>query len=231
MIFLAKSPLIDNYNLTSLHVIWCGAAPLSKELEIDVQKRLGLKTIRQGYGMTEGTFAMCAQNDYRNASGSVGVVLKGVHGRVIDLKTGFALGPHLQGEIQFKGNCIMKGYIGNIQATNAIIDTAGWLHTGDIGYYDEHGEWYIVDRLKELIKYKGYQVPPAEIEALLLTNEHIRDVGVVGIPDELCGELPFAFIVRQPHSKITQYDVIKFVAGNNISRKYRQFDNFSFSNL
>lgn len=133
---------------------------------------------------------------------------------MVDVDTGKCLGVKQVGELHFKGPCIMKGYIGNKQATNATIDADGWLHTGDIGYYDENGEWYVVDRIKELIKYKGYQVPPAEIEALLLTNPNIKDAGVVGIPNEIAGELAFAFVVKQPNSRINEKDIIDFVAGN-----------------
>lgn len=107
----------------------------------------------------------------------------------------------------------MKGYRNNPQATKETIDPQGWLHTGDIGYYDNQGFLYIVDRLKELIKFKGFQVPPAELEALLLTNPQIKDAAVIGIPDLEAGELPLAFVVRQPDSNITAEEVKKFVAG------------------
>lgn len=214
MVFLAKSPLVEKYDLSSLQVIWSGAAPLSKKLEMAVKNRIGIKCVRQGYGMTEGTFAFCAQNDNLHSNGSVGPLQIGTYARVVDVDTGECLGPNQKGELHFKGTCIMKGYIGNRQATSAAVDSDGWLHTGDIGYYDDNGEFYIVDRIKELIKYKGFQVPPAEIEALLLTNSQIKDAGVVGVPDEQCGETAFAFVVKQPNATITEKDVIQYVAGN-----------------
>lgn len=213
MIFLAKSQLVDEYNLRSLRSIICGAAPLGKEIETDVKQRIGLKTVRQGYGMTEGTFAFLTQDDSHSTNGSVGVLLKGIYGRVCDKETGRLLGPNQRGEIHFKGNSIMKGYVGNKQASSDAIDSDGWLHTGDVGYYNDNGEWFVVDRLKELIKYKGFQVPPAELEAVLLTNPDVEDVGVIGIPDPLCGELPFAFVVRRPNSSINEQDIIRFVSG------------------
>lgn len=108
----------------------------------------------------------------------------------------------------------MKGYIGDKLATSATIDKQGWLHTGDIGYYDRDGEWFIVDRIKELIKYKGFQVPPAEIEAVLLTHPGVKDVGVIGTPDEVAGELAVAFVVLQPNAVLTKEEVIQYVAGN-----------------
>lgn len=143
--------------------------------------------------------------------------LAGVYGRVVDIESGKILGPNEVGEVQFKGN-LMKGYVSNKQATSATIDTEGWLHTGDTGYYDQNNEWYIVDRIKELIKYKGYQVPPAEIEALLLTHDQIKDAAVIGIPNDKCGEIPFAFVVRQPNATIVEKDVIKYVAGMFLHR-------------
>lgn len=163
--------------------------------------------------MTEGTFAFCTQNDIYHTNGSVGVLYKGVYGRVIDIETGKCLGARQEGELHFKGPNTMKGYIGNKQATSATIDADGWLHTGDIGYFDENCEWYVTDRIKELIKYKGFQVPPAEIEAVLLTNPHIKDAGVIGVPNELAGELAFAFVVKQAKAQITEGDVLRYVAG------------------
>lgn len=219
MLLLAKSPLVSKYDISCLQVIWCGAAPLSRDIETEVKMRTGTKLVRQGYGMTEGTFAFCAQDDIHNTIGSVGVLWKGIYGRVVDIESGQCLGPYQKGELHFKGQNIMKGYIGNAQATSDTIDAEGWLHTGDVGYYDERGEWYIVDRIKELIKFKGFQVPPAEIEALLLTHPQIKDAGVVGLKDEKCGEVAFAFVVKQPGAQINENDVIQFVAGkfkNNI---------------
>lgn len=151
--------------------------------------------------------------------GSVGQPLKGIYAKVID-ESGKTLGPNQQGELCFKGDKIMKGYINDPKATAETIDKDGWLHSGDIGYYDEDEQFYIVDRLKELIKYKAYQVPPAEIEGLLLTNPKVKDVGVIGIPDENSGELPFAFVVKQPGAKLTEQEVIDFVAKNTSKAKW-----------
>lgn len=213
MLLLAKSSKVALYDLSSLNTLWCGAAPLAESLVLAVRDRIGFKQYRQGYGMTEGTYALLAQDDEHHAIGSVGVLLRGIHGRVVDVDTGKLLGPNQCGELHFRGDQNMKCYIGRPQATKDTIDADGWLHTGDIGYYDEHGEWYIVDRIKELIKYKGFQVPPAELEALLLTHEGVRDVGVIGVDDARCGEMAMAYIVKRPHANITAQDVIDFVAG------------------
>lgn len=108
----------------------------------------------------------------------------------------------------------MKGYVGDSVATNNTIDKDGWLHSGDIAYYDEDKQFYIVDRLKELIKYNANQVPPAEIEALLLSNPKVKDCGVIGIPDENAGELPFAYVVKQDGVDLTEEEIVQFVADN-----------------
>lgn len=105
----------------------------------------------------------------------------------------------------------MKGYYNDQNSTMATIDKDGWLHSGDIGYYDEMGYFYIVDRLKELIKYKGYQVPPAELEAVLLTCPGIKDAVVIGVPNEEAGELPCAFVVKQDNSSLTTEEITKYV--------------------
>lgn len=230
MVLLAKSNLVKKYDLSSLQVIWCGAAPLSNKIETEVKLKTGVKTIRQGYGMTEGTFAFCGQDDVYHTNGSVGVLLKGVYARVVDVNTGKILGPNQKGELHFKGKSIMKGYVGDRQATSSTVDSEGWLHTGDVGYYDRNGEWYIVDRIKELIKYKGFQVPPAEIEALLLTHPRIKDCGVVGLPDELCGEVALAFVVKKPGMQLTEKDVIKYVAGTFIAKPFKH-DNWTIDAL
>jgi len=107
----------------------------------------------------------------------------------------------------------MKGYIGNEEATKNMLDADGWLRTGDIGYFDEEGFFFITDRVKELIKYKGLQVSPSELELLLLTHPDVMDAAVSSIPDEMAGELPRGYVVRKPGSKVTEDELIKFIAG------------------
>lgn len=161
MVFLAKNDLVDKYDLSSLRFIMSGAAPLSKELEQSVMDRLQIPNlvIKQGYGMTELTVSVLSQKDVVKP-GSVGDVNSGVYAKVSD-DNGHALGPNQIGELCFRGTTMMLGYIGDENATKAIIDSDGWLHTGDVGYYDNDYQFFIVDRIKELIKWKGYQVPPA----------------------------------------------------------------------
>lgn len=214
-VFLAKSPLIDAYDVSSLVVLACGAAPLSKDISDAVRSRLNVFAIRQGYGMSEMTLSVLAQTETHDSVGSVGTLRPGMYGKVIDTETEQPLGSNQRGEMCFKGSAVMRGYINNKAATQQTIDADGWLHTGDIGYYDDNGEWYIVDRIKELIKYKGYQVPPAEIEAILLKHANIIDAAVIGIPDERAGELPFAFVVARKNSKLSHKDVIDYVASKS----------------
>ncbi|KAJ6646708.1 Luciferin 4-monooxygenase [Pseudolycoriella hygida] len=210
MVFLAKNELVDKYDLRSLRFIMSGAAPLSKELEDSVKERLQIPkmVVKQGYGMTELTVAVLSQKDIIKP-GSVGDVNSGVYAKVAD-DNGNALGPNMVGELCFKGSVMMLGYINDEKATRGVIDADGWLHTGDVGYYDNDLQFFIVDRIKELIKCKGFQVPPAEIEALLLTHPQIKDCGVIGKPDELAGELPLAFVVKSD-PQLTETEIIQYV--------------------
>lgn len=215
MVFLAKHPLVDKYDLSSVKRIWCGAAPLSEEIQTAVAKRLNISEIKQGYGLTETTLAVLRFPENATTKfGSVGVLAPGVSAKVIPLgeyQTDKTLGPNCEGELCFKGDQIMKGYYNDEKSTRATIDKDGWLHTGDVGYYDEKGYFYIVDRIKELIKYKGFQVPPAELEAILLTYPGIKDAAVIGIPNEKTGELPMAFVMKQDGVNIREKDIIQYV--------------------
>lgn len=208
MVFLAKHPMVDNYDLSSLMTLFCGAAPLSKEIEDQVRERLGIAFVRQGYGMTETTYVMLMQTGFENKPGCVGKVRMGQWAKVIDPDSGKVLGPNQRGELCFKGSLIMKGYIGK----ESDVDEDGWLHTGDIGYYDEDEDFFIVDRIKELIKYKGFQVAPAELEAILLKHPKVKDAAVIGISDERVGELATAFIVKEREEQVNEEEIKSFVA-------------------
>lgn len=206
-VFLAKNALVDGYDLSSVKTIICGAAPLSREVEDLIRSRLHVTSIRQAYGMSETTLAILVQMDEDNVPGSVGKVRAGQYVKVVDTESGQTVGPNQNGELCFKGTLIMKGYIGREDA----IDKQGWLRTGDIGYYDNERNFYIVDRLKELIKYKAYQVPPAELEAILLSHPKVKDAAVIGVPNEKVGELATAFIVPAEDVKVTPEEIIKFL--------------------
>lgn len=191
---LAKHPLIDSYDLSSIQTIFSGAAPLSAELELACTQRIGCQ-LRQGYGLSEASPVTHLMPPERPKPGSIGVPARSTESKVVHLETGDTLPPGEHGEIWMRGPQVMVGYLNNTEATAITITPDGWLRTGDIGFTDEDGYFYVIDRLKELIKYKGYQVAPAELEALLLTHPAIADAAVIGSPDEEAGEIPKAFVV------------------------------------
>ncbi|KAL9236974.1 hypothetical protein vseg_011574 [Gypsophila vaccaria] len=198
---LAKNPMVENYNLTSIRLVLSGAAPLGKDLEDALRQRIPNAVLGQGYGMTEAgpVLTMCpcfAKQPIPTKAGSCGVVVRNAEMKIIDPETGVSLGYNEAGEICIRGDQIMKGYLNDTESTAATIDSQGWLHTGDIGYVDEDDQVYIVDRVKEIIKYKGFQVPPAELEALLINHPLIADAAVVSQKDEAAGEVPVAFVVK-----------------------------------
>jgi len=215
---LAKHPAVDGYDLSSLRAMMSGAAPLEAALETACAHRLGCALI-QGYGLTEASPVTHANPDAPGKSkpGTVGWLLPNTECRVVDTATGVDLGPDQDGELLIRGPQVMQGYLGNREATAATLDGAGWLHTGDIGHVDAEGYFTIVDRLKELIKYKGYQVPPAELEAVLRTHPAVVDAAVIPIPDEECGEVPKAFVVLRGDASAA--DVMAYVAERVASYK------------
>lgn len=209
LLFLAKSPRVAQFDLSSIKEVICGAAPVTPELEATVKARFENMIILQVYGMTESCGLLLYQKKV-DKPGSI-TLLPGLKGKVIDAE-GNSLGANQKGELCFKGKNIMIGYIGNEKATRETIDEDGWIHTGDVGYYDDDHQFYIVERLKELIKYNAFQVPPAEIEGLLLLNPKIREAGVFGVPDEKTGEKAVAFVVKQAGVEVSAQEIIDFVA-------------------
>ena len=211
---LAKHPLIDQYDLSCIDVVFSGAAPLDAELGHAVAKRLGCRVL-QGYGMTELSPVSHAMPDDRDDIdlNSVGFAVPNSECRLVDPETGEDVGPGGRGELWVKGPNVMKGYLNNAEATAATLDADGYLHTGDVATVDDKGVFTIVDRVKELIKYKGYQVPPAELEALLLAHDKIADAAVIGVKDDEGEEVPKAFVVKQAAgADLTEEDVMSFVA-------------------
>nr|UIP35214.1 4-coumarate-CoA ligase 2 [Leucojum aestivum] len=214
---LAKNPVVEKYDLGTVRMVLSGAAPLGKELEAALKGRLPQAVLGQGYGMTEAgpVISMCpgfAMRPTPAKSGSCGTVVRNAELKVMDPETGFSLGRSQPGEICIRGPQIMKGYLNDPEATSATIDVEGWLHTGDVGYVDEDDEIFIVDRVKELIKFKGFQVPPAELEALLLSHPFIADAAVIPQKDEVAGEVPVAFVVPSKSSDLTEEIVKEFIS-------------------
>lgn len=220
LIFLAKHPVVSQYDFSNLKEVFCGAAPLPRELAVEVQNRLNCPPIRNGYGMTELSIVTNITDKSSYKSGAVGRLVPGLLCKVINQETQQPLDIGQVGEVCFKGDNVMLGYYNNPTVTMATIDSEGWLHTGDLGYFDEKEVLYIVGRLKELIKYKGYQVSPTEIEVLLLTHPGVKDAAVAGKPDEASGELPMAFIVKQPGINLTAEEIMEFIRGKLSPQKW-----------
>lgn len=209
---LAKHPAVDNVDLSALKFVTCAAAPLDGDLAEACAKRLGLHAVLQAYGMTElspGTHAV-PQDAIDPPSGAVGKLFPSTEMRLVGAD-GNDVAEGESGEVWIRGPQVMKGYLGRPAETEATIDRDGWLHTGDIGRVDERGYLYVVDRVKELIKYHGYQVPPAELEAVLLTDDRIADAAVIGVQAD-GNEVPKAFVVPMPGVELTAEDVMQYVA-------------------
>ena len=209
---LAKHPMVADYDLTSLIQVGSGAAPLSPDVERLAAERTGAEII-QGYGLTETSPVTHTTLPGQARSGSIGVLIPNTEARLVDPATGDDLGESEPGELWLRGPQVMKGYLNEPDATRRSIDHEGWLHTGDVGYVDSDGHWFITDRLKELIKYKGFQVAPAELEAVLVAHPAIADAAVIPLLDEEAGEIPKAFVVTQPGEELTADEVMAHVAG------------------
>ncbi len=209
---LAKHPMVDQFDVSSVRFIFSGAAPLGADVEIAVGERFGAESI-QGYGMTE--MSPVSHSTYRGKPrhGSSGQAVPNTDCRIVDPETGRDMGPDEEGELWVRGPQVMKGYLNNPDATAETKTADGWLKTGDLAVIDADGYMFIRDRLKELIKYKGFQVAPAEVEAALIAHEGVIDAAVVGKPDEEAGELPIAFVVAAPGVEIGQAEMQTHVEG------------------
>jgi acyl-CoA synthetase (AMP-forming)/AMP-acid ligase II len=209
---LAKHPLVDSFDLSHLRLVNSGAAPLKAELAAECGKRLGCDVI-QGYGMTELSPVSHLTPAGWFRPGSVGITAPSTQTRIVDPATGVDRDTGEEGEVWVRGPQVMKGYLNNPEATAATVDAEGWLRTGDLGYVDADGHLYVVDRLKELIKYKGFQVPPAELEAILLRHPDVVDAAVIGLPDDEAGEIPVGYVVLRPAAAVSPEEIMRFVAG------------------
>lgn len=209
MLAFAKHPIIDKYDLSSLKIITSGAAAMSVPIAELCAQRIGC-VVKQGYGMTEASPVTNMNTPLREIKiASVGPLVPNLEGKVVDLITGEELGPNQNGELCFRGANVMKGYLNNPEATANTLKN-GWLHTGDVGYVDDDGYFYVVDRFKEFIKHKGYQVAPAELEGLLIGHPAIADAAVIPIPDDEAGENPKAFIVKK--GEINEQEIMDYIA-------------------
>lgn len=241
---LAHHPAVEGRDLSHLRAIVCGAAPLGVELEDACTQRIGAPVI-QAYGMTElSPGATVSPFGQPRRPGSVGPPLPGTECRLVDPASEQDVEGGERGELWVRGPQVMCGYLNNDAATAAMVDSEGWLRTGDVATVDEDGWFWIVDRVKELIKYKGFQVAPAELEAILITHPDVADCAVIGIPDEQAGELPKAFVVSAasgcdtdavmdfvcaqvaPHKRIREIELVREIpkspSGKILRRVLRQ---------
>jgi acyl-CoA synthetase (AMP-forming)/AMP-acid ligase II len=194
---LATAPQVDDRDTSSVKMVISGAAPLDEDLAGRAEARIGAP-IRQGYGLTELSPVSHKSRLARveeTPRGSVGALIPNTEARLVDPETGEDVPEGERGEIWVRGPQVMKGYLNNREATAETLTEEGWLRTGDIGRVDEKGFFFIVDRLKELIKYKGYQVPPAELEAVLVSHPKVRDAGVIAMQTEEGEEAPMGCVV------------------------------------
>ncbi|XP_030494046.2 4-coumarate--CoA ligase-like 9 [Cannabis sativa] len=214
VVALVNSELAKKYDLSSLRLLGCGGAPLGEETIKSFNAKYPNVEITQGYGLTEsaGSVTRMIGDEETKRYASVGRLAENMEAMIVDPHTSNPLPPNQRGELWIRGPFIMKGYVGNEKATAETLDSEGWLKTGDLCMFDSEGYLYIVDRLKELIKYKAYQVPPAELEHLLHSHPDIADAAVIPYPDEVAGQLPMAYVVRKPGSNLTEAQVIDFVA-------------------
>jgi acyl-CoA synthetase (AMP-forming)/AMP-acid ligase II len=211
LLALSSSSPDTSHRVPTLRIVVSGAAPLDETVAAAAVARLGCPVI-QGYGLTETsplTHATRLRAGHIGATG-VGPPVPNTESKVVRVETDLECGPQEVGEICVRGPQVMKGYLNCPEATEATIDAHGWLHTGDLGYADEHGCFFIADRLKELIKVKGLQVAPAELEAVLTAHPAIADAAVIGVPDERAGEVPKAFVVLK--GQATSAEILAYVS-------------------
>ncbi len=210
---LAKHPSVDKYDLSALERVMTGAAPIDADTMRAAAARLDASVL-QGYGLTETSPVISAptRDATRGRPASTSFILPNTEIQIRDIETGASLGPDLDGEIMIRGPQVMAGYLDDPEANAFTLEPDGWLHTGDIGHADADGYLYVVDRLKELIKYRGFQVPPAELEALLVQHPAVMDAAVIPAPDPNAGEVPKAFVVRAPGAEITEGELLSYVS-------------------
>ncbi|KAL3874681.1 hypothetical protein ACJMK2_037659 [Sinanodonta woodiana] len=211
-LFMAKHPVIQKFDLSSLQFAISGAASLGDALTHEFMDRLKIP-LAQGYGLTE-TSPVTHLDQRKVTVGIIGPLIPNTLAKIVDVDSGKALPFRKEGEIWIKGPQVMKGYLKNEKATSDMITSDGWLKTGDLGYVREDGQHVVTGRLKELIKYKGLQVAPAELENLLLKHPAVQDVAVIGMPDDRAGELPRAYIVTKPNAKVSAEEILKYVEEN-----------------
>ncbi|KAJ3650988.1 hypothetical protein Zmor_017058 [Zophobas morio] len=207
--YLATHPLVDQYDMSSVKEISSGGSLLPSAIHNKILKKFRIKAVRQVYGTTELGIAVFISPPGSVVTESCGKATPGTSVKIIDINTGELLGSNQRGEIYVKATS-MKGYIKDPENTRAAFDADGFYRTGDVGYYDEDLNFYIVDRLTDIIKYESRQVPPAELEDILLKHPAIKDVAVVGKPDRK-GEVAVAFVIKKKGVEVGEKEIVEFV--------------------
>jgi len=216
VVALGKHPMVDNYDLSSLLSVFSGAAPLGEDLATEVRRRLDCDVL-QGYGLTETSPVTHVSPSHPEVVSSIGAPIPNTEVRIVDVDSGETLGRGESGELHIRGPQVMRGYLNNPEATAEALDAEGWLRTGDLGYFDEKQRFFIVDRVKELIKYNAYQVAPAELEGLLLGHPAVADVAVIPVSNEETGQIPKAFVVKS--QDVTGEELMEWLAARVAPQK------------
>ncbi|XP_031254567.1 4-coumarate--CoA ligase-like 9 [Pistacia vera] len=221
---------MNGYDLSKLESLACGGAPLTLSIIKKLKQRLPQVQLAQGYGLTESTGRVFGTEGPKECQvvGATGKLAPNCEAKIVDPDTGIAQPPGKPGELWIRGSFNMKGYVGDEEATANVLDSAGWLRTGDLCYIDNEGFLFYLDRIKELIKYKGYQVAPAELEHLLQSHPDIVDAAVIPYPDELAGQVPMAFVVRKCGRIIDESKIMDFI--NKQVAPYKRIRQVNFIN-
>ncbi|KAK5648568.1 hypothetical protein RI129_003460 [Pyrocoelia pectoralis] len=217
--YFVQNSKVNSDVLSSVKFIHITAAALGNTVYQAALQKLKHITVIQMYGTTE-TAGACTVQKVTDNINTIGYLVPNIICKLVNPNTHRTLRPFQYGELCFKGINVMKGYYNNPTETCTAIDSDGFYHTGDVGYYNENGQLFIIDRIKDIIKYKGFQVAPAELENLILNHNKVQECGVIGIPDEKAGELPLAFIVPKPGVKLSAEEIVKFVSENISSQKH-----------
>ncbi|KAI3780049.1 hypothetical protein L2E82_09911 [Cichorium intybus] len=206
--------LVKRTNWSSVEAVLSGGASLTMAVIDKFKRRFPNVSLLQAYGLTEttGGVSRIAGAYESTIAGTVGRLIARCEAKIVDPNIGVGLSPMNPGELWLRGPFIMKGYVDDKEVTDTMVDPDGWLRTGDLCYFDNEGFLFIVDRLKELIKYNGYQVPPAELEHILHSHPDITEAAVIPYPDEKAGQIPMGFVVRRKGSTINETQVKDFVA-------------------
>ena len=206
---LVSSPLIRKYDLSSLKYVKAGAMPIPPEIKESWEQLTGVKMVL-GYGLSEACPETHDSPLQRVKPGTVGIPIMDTDARIVDEETGETELPLGEvGELIIRGPQVMKGYLNRPEDSEEALRD-GWLYTGDLALMDEEGYFRIVDRKKEIIKYKGYTIAPAEVESALYQHPAVKECAVVGKPDPLAGEVPKAYIVLKEGHKASKEEIIGF---------------------